>query len=154
GDKSLQMSPDFDCVVTPVVIGNDRVEGVVSTKGVVSSFDSKFEYKVAFNANVRGRAPDKKVDAKSGTPLPPGGGEPGKAYLAFNKALAAGDIATLKKMAPKDEPMPPDDEVKKMLPMMQAMAAKNIKILQGFQNGNAATLFVEGETMGQKGKKG
>ena len=153
GDKGLQSSPDFDSQVAPVVVGKDRVEATISTKGVTESMNEKVQYNVAFNAAVRPRPADPTVDAKSGKPLPAGGGEPGKAYLALNKAMLAGDIATLKKLAPPGE-MPPEDQLKQMLPMMKEMAAKNVRIVSGFVNGTNATLNVTGDSMGEKGKKG
>jgi hypothetical protein len=153
GDKSLQSSPDFDSQVAPVAVGKDRVEASISTKGVTESLNEKVDYKVAFNAAVRPRPADLTVDARNGKPLPAGGGDPGRAYMALNKALKAGDLDTLKKLAPAGQ-VPPDDQLKQMLPIMKEMAAKNVKIVSGFVNGDSATLNVIGDSMGEKGKKG
>jgi hypothetical protein len=153
GDKSLQSSPDFDSQVAPVAVGKDRVEATISTKGVTEMLSDKVDYKIAFNTAVRPRPVDPTVTATNGKPLPAGGGDPGKAYLALNKAMLAGDLATLKKLAPAGE-LPPDEQLKQMLPMMKEMAAKNVKIVSGFVNGDNATLNLVGDSMGQKGQTG
>jgi len=153
GDKSLQSSPDFDSQVSPVAVGKDRVEATIATKGMTESMGDKIGYTVAFNAAVRPRPADPTVDARSGKALPAGGGDPGKAYLALNKAMLTGDIATLKKLAPPGQ-MPPDDQIKQMLPMLKEMSPKNVQIVSGFVNGANATLNVTGDSMGEKGKKG
>jgi hypothetical protein len=153
GDKSLQSSPDFDSQVAAVTVAKDRVEATIATKGMTESLGDKVGYTVAFNAAVRPRPADPTVDAKNGKALPAGGGDPGKAYMALNKAMLTGDVATLKKLAPPGQ-MPPDDQLKQMLPMMKEMAAKNVKIVSGFVSGDSATLNVVGDSMGETGKKG
>ena len=153
GDKSLQSSPDFDSQVAAVAVAKDRVEATIATKGMTESLGDKVGYTVAFNAAVRPRPADPTVDAKNGKPLPAGGGDPGKAYMALNKAMLTGDVAILKKLAPPGQ-MPPDDQLKQMLPMMKEMAAKNVKIVSGFVSGDSATLNVVGDSMGETGKKG
>jgi len=55
-EKALQSSPDFDSKVDAVVIGPDRVEGTVYTKGVQESLGEKIEYRISFSAAVKPRA--------------------------------------------------------------------------------------------------
>ncbi len=153
GGRGLQSSPDFDSQVAAVAVGKDRVEATVSTKGVTESMKEKVEYKVAFNAAVRPRPADPTVDASNGKALPTGGGEPGKAYLALNKAMLSGDLGALTKLAPPDG-LPPDDQLEQMLPVIKEMAAQNVKVVSGFVNGEHATLNIVGDSMGEKGKEG
>lgn len=64
--------------------GNGRLSGSIAFDGGAGgvTFDVKF---------------DVPIPAKSsGQPLPAGGGEPGRAFLAYHKALATGDAAALK----------------------------------------------------------
>src|SRR5205823_13176493 len=81
-----------------------------------------------------------------GTPLPAGGGDPAKAYLAFDKAVAAGDMAAVKRgvSAEQAKEMGSED-FKKMFPLMQALRAKNVKITGGTIDGDTATLLATGK---------
>ena len=80
------------------------------------------------------------------TTLPAGGGEPGKAYMTYTKAFASGDVAALKKMVTTDRAKQLDDpKIKEMLPMMQSMQAKDIKVNGGTMTSKEATLNVEGK---------
>ncbi len=81
----------------------------------------------------------------AGKPLPAGGGEPGKAYVAYCKAIEAGDMAALKKLVAADKAKQMESEdFKKMFPMIQAMQAKDIKITGGTMTETEATLNAEG----------
>jgi hypothetical protein len=151
-EMTLQSSPDFNAKVDPVTVGADRVEATLYTKGTQADFEHKYEYRIAFNAKVKPRLQTAKLDPGNAQRLPAGGGAPGKAYLAFNKALLTGDIKTLKSMAPKGAPMPPDAELKKMLTLMAAMAPRDPKVVEGFLSGNKAVLTVEAMVAGQKQK--
>ena len=55
-EKALQSSPDFDSKMDAVVVGPDRVEGTVYTKGVQESLGEKIEYRISFSAAVKPRA--------------------------------------------------------------------------------------------------
>ena len=80
-----------------------------------------------------------------GTPLPPGGGAPGQAYLALNQALRAGDLDALADLLPPDRAAEmqaargtPDFAAQ--LAMMKAMAPTDIVVTRGRQDGNTAWL--------------
>lgn len=78
-----------------------------------------------------------------GTPLPPGGGEPGKAYLALNAALRAGDLDAMAKLLPPDrlammEQARQSPDFDAQLKMMQAMAPTDIVITGGRIDGDTA----------------
>lgn len=94
--------------------------------------------------------------ADAGKALPADGGDPGKAYMAYHKAIVSGDLDSLKKLVTAEQVKSMDDpDFKKMFPMMQSMTAKDIKITGGTMNGNAATLNAEGtDPMGGGKTKG
>lgn len=96
------------------------------------------------------------VAAGKETPLPAGGGDPGKAYMDYCKAFGSGDMAALKKLVSADRAKQMDSEdFKKMFPMMKEMQAKDIKVTGGTMTGNEATLNAEGkDSMGGGMAKG
>jgi hypothetical protein len=90
------------------------------------------------------------ADAEKPTTLPADGGEPGKAYMAYTKAFASGDVAALKKMVVAERAKQLDDpQMKEMLPMMQALQPKDIKITGGTMTSKDATLKAEGKAEAQ-----
>jgi hypothetical protein len=92
--------------------------------------------------------------AEKPTTLPADGGEPGKAYMAYSKAFATGDIPALKKMVSAERAKQLDDpQMKEMLPMMQALQPKDIKILGGTMTSKDATLKAEGKAEGAEQKQ-
>jgi hypothetical protein len=90
---------------------------------------------------------------QAATPLPAGGGEPGKVYLAQQKALKAKDVAALKKLvsAARAKEMDTPD-FQEMLGMISEMAPSNVQITGGTQTGDTATLSVTGDGGGEKMK--
>jgi hypothetical protein len=114
-------------------------------------FGDKYQYSASFDVPVGApaAAPSVATAAPKGTPLPAGGGEPAKAYLAFDKAVAAGDMAAVKRGVSAEQRKSMDDpDFKKMFPLMQAMRAKGIKITSGAVNGDTATLLATGKDEG------
>lgn len=101
------------------------------------------------------------VPAKPGTPaaaaakpagqaLPPGGGEPGKVYLALRKATLAGDVNGMLAQVKKENAarMRADmgkPEFPQMLAMVKAMEPKEVRIVSGNVNGATATLQIAGK---------
>src|ERR1051326_369022 len=109
-------------------------------------FKNTYIYDVKFDAPFS--AAPKEADAASlkGTQLPAGGGDPGKAYMAYTKVLAAGDLKGLRKALAADRVKTLDDpDFKEMFPMIQAMQAKNIKVTGGAVDGDTATLLATGK---------
>lgn len=116
----------------------------------------KYAYDVTFATPVQAIiAPSEvTVDSSSGTKLPADGGDPGKAYMAFDKAARTGNIAEMKKAASTSHPMPemkPEEE-KAMIEMIKAMRPAKIKVTGGFMSGDHATLNVEGQDPDSKAK--
>lgn len=133
-----------------------REDGPAGTIGgkVDSGGDSEFSgitwgYSASFRCPIPGKAKPAEAVAAAGKPLPAGGGDPGKAYLAFQKALSAGDVAKLKALASADRAKQMEDPgFAEMLPMIREMQAKNIKITGGFVDGFDATLLLTGTSDG------
>jgi len=116
-----------------------RIAGTVSIPKPGEFFGDTYQYTATFDLPVAAvKAP---VEQLKGTPLPAGGGEPAKAYAAFSKAVAAGDLKGIRKGASAERAKQMDDpEFKQMLPMIQAMQPKNVKITGGAIDGDTATL--------------
>lgn len=80
-----------------------------------------------------------------GKPLPAGGGEPGRAYLANNDALIAGDLEALSRLLPPDRAAQlaqarEQPEFPAQLAFMQGLAARDVRITGGRQDGDRAWL--------------
>jgi hypothetical protein len=91
---------------------------------------------------------DTAITPAPGTALPPGGGEPGKAYNAYLAALAQGDFAALRTMAgddgawqyPEDDPTAAKEALKSARDGQPLQA----QIERGRQHGGEAVLWVRG----------
>jgi len=116
----------------------------------------KYSYDVSFAVPVQKIAVPTEVtlDASSGTKLPAGGGDPGKAYMAFDKASRSGNLAEMKKYGSKTRPMPDmnAEEMKQMIALIKVMRPAKVKILGGYVSGDHATLNVQGEDPSDKSK--
>src|ERR1051326_8739677 len=111
-------------------------------------FKNTYIYDVKFDAPFS--AAPKEADAASlkGTQLPAGGGDPGKAYMAYTKVLAAGDLKGLRKAqgaAARRGQALGRSQLKEKVPDDQAMQAKNIKVTGGAVDGDTATLLATGK---------
>lgn len=135
-----------------------REEGKAGTIGgaISSGGDSEFsDVTWGYSASFRCPIPEKEkpgaAPALAGKPLPANGGDPGKAYLAFQKALTAGDVKKLKELASKERAEQMNDpDFAEMLPMIREMQAKDIKITGGSVDGSTATLLVTGTSDGSQ----
>ena len=80
------------------------------------------------------------------TTLPADGGEPGKAYLDYCKAMKDGNKDVLKKLVSAERAKQMDSpDFAKMFPMIQSMMAKDIKITGGTMTSKEANLTAEGK---------
>ena len=95
------------------------------------------------------------LDKKNSKALPADGGDPGKVYQQYLKALDASDLAILKKLMTAEEGKTIDlPEFKQMFPMMKSMHAKDIKIVSGLSDGKVAVLEATGTDPSGKKSKG
>ena len=84
--------------------------------------------------------------AEKPTALPADGGEPGKAYLEYCKAIKDGKMDVLKKLVSSERAKQMDSaDFKKMFPMIQAMMAKDIKVTGGTMTSKEANVTAEGK---------
>ena len=145
-------SPSFKKMKQFSSTGNQKLDMNTWTKDhVVGSisipaddfFDEKFQYTATFDAPIQTKAAEKPVVLK-GTPLPAGGGEPAKAYGAYRKAVAAGNMPALRKLVVSEMAKQMDTaDFKEMFPLVKAMQQKTIRITGGSVDGDDATLLVE-----------
>jgi len=109
-------------------------------------FENKYFYTVDFDLPVTPRSAkpaNAKPEVPPGKALPPDGGDPRKAYDAYRKILAAGDMKGLRNMVSSERAKSMDDpDFKKMFPLIQAMEPKNVKYVNGSTDGDKATLNV------------
>jgi hypothetical protein len=80
------------------------------------------------------------------TNLPADGGEPGKAYMDYCKAMKDGNKDALKKLVSMERAKQMDSpDFAEMFPMIQSMVAKDIKITGGTMTSKEANLTAEGK---------
>ncbi|MGA7613965.1 MAG: hypothetical protein WBX15_02185 [Thermoanaerobaculia bacterium] len=155
---SIQVSGSGIFSFDPLQFDARQVEGRFYTTGTEEFMDHKYAYDVTFRVPVQTVVDPQKpeVDASSGKKLPSGGGEPGKAYLALDKAIRGGDLKGVLKLAAKgvDSPLNASpEEQKQMMEMLKMIHPTNVKIVDGFSDGTHATLHVVGDDPMEEGKK-
>jgi hypothetical protein len=123
-----------------------RVAGSIKMPKMDDFFDEKFQYTAAFDLPVGKPAGPPPPPVLKGTPLPAGGGDPGKAYLAYLK-LAGGDMKAFLGgiTAARAKEASSDPDFKKLFPLMQAMQPKGVKVTGGAIDGTNATLLATGK---------
>lgn len=146
-NSSMIYSPAFKKMDQVSAAGNQKVEikawDATHIAGSVTVakddfFDEEFGYSVTFDVPLEAKPAPK---ALPGKPLPAGGGEPGKAFEAYRKAMAAGDLAAIKKLvSAENAKQMSSPEFKEMFDVIRAMQQKNIKITGGAVDGDSATL--------------
>ncbi len=124
-----------------------RVAGSVSMAKPDDFFDEKYQYNATFDVPIAKPTGPPAPPVLKGTPLPAGGGEPGKAYMAYLKLMAGGDMKKFLNAvtAERAKEASSDPDFKKLFPLIQAMQAKNIKVTSGAVDGNDATLLATGK---------
>lgn len=123
--------------------GPDEYRGTI--QGTIEYFDDQFELSLKFAA-----APL----AETGTPLPPHGGEPGKAYVAHFEVMSSGDMDKIRKMVPQEAL----DDMKEMglseeevLEFITMSTPSEVEIVGGTLDGDTAYLEVKMVMDGQPG---
>jgi len=127
-------------------LGSDRIFGSVDTPGVekLGSF-AAYEAHVRFNAPMVGSGAAATVAfARAGQPLPPDGGEPGKAYVALCQAIQRNDPVALRGLGMGGQVKLPPAQVEMMLKGLTAAWPANPKLVDGFIMGDRALLHVTG----------
>jgi hypothetical protein len=119
---------------------------MTKTKSVFTVFVALAASMIILTAWGRGTAP---AAASSAAKLPADGGEPGKDYMTYVKAVHKRDGVTIRKMAE----VPPgisDKEFREQMEMAAAITPKDQKILAGTINKDKALLKVTGILDGKK----
>jgi hypothetical protein len=130
-----------DCSVKTEYAG-DKVRGSVATREPLEAGRVKFKLDSRFDL-ARPGSPD------MGTALPAGGGDPGKAFLAYVKAYQDGDFVTLERVLPpgaaQDQWGYHQDAAERASAIKQdaALEPKTAKVLEGRLLGDLALLVVE-----------
>lgn len=121
-----------------------RVEGRYFTEKPESFFDKTYEFDLPF-------AVDLLAGSLSGTPLPKGGGEPGKVYLAYMKAVAKKDPVALQKVVAKAKADEIAEQVQGEIWAVIFDSARSLEfetatIPGGLIQGDRAALDIEGKS--------
>ena len=118
-----------------------RIAGKVFLPKPGDFFGDTYQYTATFDLPVVA-VKEAVAPPPKGTPLPAGGGEPAKAYMAYSKAIASGDMKGLRKLVAAERAKQMDSkEFKEMFGLIQAMQPKNVKITGGAVDGDTATLL-------------
>jgi hypothetical protein len=105
-------------------------------------FDNTYVYTAKFSAPVGGPSKPAPAAPPKGKPLPADGGEPAKAYRAYLKTIQGGNLAQIRgAVSSERSKQVSDKDMKEMIPMLQLMAPKNLKISGGAVDGEHATLL-------------
>lgn len=152
GEERLMMSGFTHAKFTPKKIGKDNVGGSFFTGKAEDFMNHKYEVKADFSAPLlQAKRPEPLPDAKTGKALPGDGGDPGKAYRAYLKAIRDKDITGLRSMATNVQSQSATDEdLRQMIELMAIMTPADPKITRGFVKGDRAVLYLEGTLEGEK----
>jgi len=129
-------------VITPA-----RVAGSITMAKPDTFDEEKYQYNATFDLPIGKPAGPPPPPTLKGTPLPAGGGDPGKAYAAYLKNLTAGDMKAFLGgvTAARAKEASSDPDFKKLFPLLQAMQPTGVKITSGAIDGNNATLLATGK---------
>lgn len=124
-------------VTSTVKLANGRIAGTMTIKDNEKAADFKIDTAI--------------LSDDHGPVLPAGGGEPGKAYMAYHEALITGQPTKIRPTLSKENGKDLDDAVKrgKAADMVgqftEEHPTKSVKILRGWSQGDTAVLLWEGE---------
>jgi hypothetical protein len=147
----VQRSGNFVCGLDSTTYTDTRVAGKVFLNEPDESFGRQYTFDIEFDTTVKEEENTGILDA--GTALPLDGGEPGKAYREYEKAIQSGNPQELKKYLVPEQAKKLDDPLAaNMLGLMKMMRAREVRIIQGFLQGDLATLTLEGTDAISNGK--
>ena len=155
GENRLMMSGFTHAEFLGQASGKGRIEGTFRTKKAEEFVGHAYELDVTFKALVvQAKRPEPLPDAKSGKTLPPDGGEPGEAYMAYHAALMKKDVAEFRKFAPetvKGKKLT-DKELQEGMEFMGLMTPPKPMVEKGFisTQGERAVLYITGMVENEK----
>jgi len=145
----VQRTGNTICKFDAETFDPERIAGKVYLDEPDESFGRKYIFSVDFDTPVLASS----ATEQAGTPLPPDGGEPFKAYRQYEKAIQTGDPATLKRYLIPEQALRLDDPAAgKMLGLMKMMRAQDVVLINGVLQGERAILKVEGTDPVSSGK--
>jgi hypothetical protein len=151
GGSRLIMSGFTQAEFISKKMGKDRVEGSFKTKKTEDFMGHPYSIKVDFSAPIlQAKVPEPLPDVETGRTLPKGGGQPGKVYRTYLKAVRDKDIAALRTLIPDKTQNMSDSDLKESLEFVAGMLPKNPKITDGYAKKGRAVLYVEGTLEGEK----
>lgn len=152
-DTRLMMSGFTWAQFISKVLSKERIVGSFETKAATDFGGYKYEINVKFNAAVQqAKLPEPLPDEKTGKALPPDGGEPWKAYIAYHKAIMRKDTSALIKLfQPPTGIKITEDQLKEDIEFMASITPKSPKIKKGYVN-SAESIAVLYLTASEKGK--
>lgn len=124
-------------VASTVKVANGRIAGTLKIKDNEKNADLKIDTPI--------------LSDDHGPALPAGGGEPGKAYMAYHEALITGQPAKIRPTLSKENGKDLDEAVKKgrapdmVRQFTEEHPTKSVTILRGWSKGDTAVLLWEGE---------
>jgi len=137
------------------VYRKDRLEGSFRTKKAESFVGHYYRLDVSVKAPVmRAARPEPLPDSKTGSPLPPGGGEPADYYRALHEAIAKRDVVMFRAMAPAEVKVRElsDREILEGLNIMALTPPDDAVVTHGFMSagGGRAVLYLAGTADGER----
>jgi len=136
------------------VFSRECVAGSFITGGKADFSGYEYEMSVNFTAQIQqAKLPEPLPDDASGKALPPGGGDPVKAYRAYRKAIEKKDIAAIRKLLQMPAGVAvTDDNIRDSLDFMASSSPKNPKITKDYVSnaGDRAVVYVSGTREGEK----
>ncbi|MGE5300829.1 MAG: hypothetical protein ACM3MB_07680 [Acidobacteriota bacterium] len=152
GGSVLMMSGFTHAEFAPKKMEKNKLEGSFTTSNAEDFAGHKYEIRVDFSTPLlQAKSPEPLPDAKTGKALPRDGGEPGKAYMAYLKAIRDKDIAALRKTAPASKMQnATDEELQRGIEFLAAMTPADPKITRGYVKGDRAVLYLEGTQEGER----
>ncbi len=141
GSQSISTSGSLKAAMKSTTA--QRVAGRVQTAGTQTFSSDKYSCDFTFDIPVT-------ADPPPGTPLPAGGGDAGKAYVALVAAIQKGDVDAIAKYWPKEKAAQmvasrKEPDFKKGLEMLKMFSPKSVTVKGGSMRGNVADLDVVGK---------
>jgi hypothetical protein len=151
GDSRLQMSGFTHATFAPRALSRDLIEGSFRTEKPEEFVGHRYEIKVQFSTSItHAKRPEPLPDARTGTRLPADGGEPGKTYRRYHRALLNKDIDTVRNVAPEPDVPVSEEKIREAVEFMAELTPKDSTITEGYVQGDRAVLYLTGTLDNEK----
>lgn len=155
GKNRLSMSGLTRAEFLVEVFTKDHIKGSFRTKKTEDFVGHTYQLDVSLKSPVvKASRPDPLPNARSGSPLPAGGGDPADAYRALHAAIRTKDVVAFRSMAPVEVKVKglTDKEIQEGLDLMALMTPVEAVFTGGYTNaaGDRAALYFSGVISGEK----